>query len=293
MHNKHEKICMVKDTDPKKAVNTVLDNLKGLEKRVSAHSHILIKPNLGGGVAGEPGSHTSIGVVRAVLEAFSSFSLPVYIGEADGSFNSADHMFSTLGIHELGKHFNARVVNLSRGPSVDCAVPRPNRITSLRISTVFQHAFIVSLPVLKTHPWCAVTVSMKNMYGGVYQREKAVLHTGLEENIVDINKVIGAHLSIVDATTAVVHGGFKYALWVGCPPSKLDLVFAGYDFVAVDAVGTRILDRNPDDIDYIRLAARHGLGTCNLEEMDITGNGFPVKLLGKQGGGKISNKYFD
>jgi uncharacterized protein (DUF362 family) len=48
------------------------------------------------------------------------------------------------------------------------------------------------------------------MYGAVYQKGKAVHHNGLEHNIVDIKKVIMPHIYIVDASTAVVRGGFKY-----------------------------------------------------------------------------------
>jgi uncharacterized protein (DUF362 family) len=185
-------------------------------------------------------------------------------------------MFTSLGIHELGKKFGARVVNLSRGPYEDISVPAPNLIKTLRLSSLFSGGLIVSIPVLKTHPWSGITISMKNMYGGVYQREKSIYHNGLEKNIVDINKVIGAHVSIVDATTAVVHGGFKYGLWVGYPPSQLDLIIAGRNPVAVDAVGSKILNHTPSSTGHIQLAAKQGMGSCTLEELDIMCTGYDM-----------------
>lgn len=268
-----KKVSIVRNPDASSAVASALEALEGWDGAVKKFSHVLIKPNLCGGVAGEPGSHTSITALEAVLVVFSSFGLPLVIGEADCSFNDADQMFRQLRIHELAKKFNARVVNLSEGPCVDIPVPNPNNIKTLRIASVLSGAFILSVPVLKTHPWSGTTITMKNMYGATYPREKSVYHSGLEENIVDINKVIGPHLSIVDATVAVVRGGFKYGLWVGCPPSKLDCIIAGVNPVAVDAVGTKLLKRDPESIGHIKLAARQKMGTCNLQEITIAGNG--------------------
>ncbi len=274
MDDMQKRVSIIKDTDHKKAVFAALEQLEGVDDVVKNFSRIVIKPNLCGGVESEPGSYTSTTVLRSVLELFSAFSVPLFVGEADCSFNDAGHMFSSLGIHALGKQFGATVVNLSEGSYADVTVPHCNAIRTLRISTVLQDSLIVSVPVLKTHPWSGVTVSMKNMYGAVYQRAKAMYHTGLEKNIVDINSVIGAHISIVDATVAVVHGGFKYGLWVGSPSSRLDLIIAGFNPVAVDAVGARILNRDPGDIGHIRLAAAQGMGCCNSKELEILCRGY-------------------
>jgi uncharacterized protein (DUF362 family) len=268
-----KKVSIVRDPAVPAAVTSALEALQGWDSSIKNFSHILIKPNLCGGVAGEPGSHTGIAALEAVLAVFSSFGLPLFIGEADCSFNDADAMFKQLRIHELAKKFNARVVNLSEGPSIDVAVPDPNNIKTLRIAAVLSGAFILSVPVLKTHPWSGITITMKNMYGATYPREKSVYHSGLEENIVDINRVIGPHLSIVDATVAVVRGGFKYGLWVGCPPSRLDCIIAGVNPVAVDAVGTKLLKREPESIGHIRIAAQQKMGTCDLREITLAGNG--------------------
>lgn len=269
------KVCIVRDKDTRKAVYSAVELLgEVVEKTVKQFPSILIKPNLCGGVPGEPGSHTSIEVLKAVLEVFSTYGSPLYIGEADCSFNDAHEVFTSLRVYQLGKQFNAQVINLSEGPSVEVEVPKPLSLKKLRISTVLQQSLIVSVPVLKTHPWCAVTMNMKNMYGAIYEREKAFLHNGLEKNIVDINKVVRPHLCILDAKTAVVRGGFKYGLWVGCPPTTLDLIIAGMNPVAVDAVGTRILGKDPGNIHYIELAAKQGLGVCDLQKLNVVTEGY-------------------
>jgi uncharacterized protein (DUF362 family) len=275
MDTTDKKVCIVRDNDTRKAVSSALELLGNtVGNIVKQFPSILIKPNLCGGVPGEAGSHTSIEVLKAVLEIFSSFSLPLFIGEADCSFNDAHEMFTSLKVYELGKQFGAQVINLSEGPSVEIEIPRPLSLKRVRISSILHQSLIVSVPVLKTHPWCAVTMNMKNMYGAIYEREKSFLHNGLEKNIVDINKVIGPHLCIIDATIAVVRGGFKYGLWVGCPPTKFDLIIAGANPVAVDAIGTRILGKNPWNIRYIELAARQGLGVCDVQKLTVVSKGY-------------------
>ncbi len=271
-----QRVVLVKNDDSIRAVAKAIEGLGGVDELVKRYSRIVIKPNLGGGVPGEAGSYTSLTVLGAVLELFSSFGLPIVIGEADGSFNSADRMFTALNIHGLAKGFGARVLNLSTGPAVDLKVPDAFSLQHLRVSSVLEDSLLVSVPVLKTHPWCKVTVTMKNMYGAVYKREKAMLHARLDENIVDINRVIAPHISIVDATVAVVHGGFKEALWVGCPPTRLDLVLAGYNPVAVDAVGARVLKCDPQSVEYIRLASQNGLGPCEADKIEVQTEGFEL-----------------
>ena len=278
MEESDRKISVVRDKEISKAVISALDLLgDAVEKAVKRFPSILIKANLCGGVPGEPGSHTSIEVLKAVLEFFSSYSLPLHIGEADCSFNDAHVVFTSLAVYELGKRFGAQVVNLSEGASVELEVPRPLSLKRVRVSSLLTQSTIVSVPVLKTHPWCAVTMNMKNMYGAIYESEKAMLHNGLEKNIVDINKVIPPHLCIIDAKTAVVRGGFKYGLWVGSPPTSLDLIIAGTNPVSVDAVGTSILGKDPKRIVYLDLAARQGLGVSDLTKLEVVSQGYTLK----------------
>ena len=98
-------ISIVKSSDTRSAVKRALDLVGGLEKAVAQHASIVVKPNFCGGVPGERGSHTSIPVLEALLELLAPLKKKVYIGEADGSFNRADQVFSTLGVHDVAKRY--------------------------------------------------------------------------------------------------------------------------------------------------------------------------------------------
>jgi len=181
-------IGIVKSGDTRGAVKRALDLVGGLDKAMAHHSSVVVKPNFCGGVPGERGSHTSIPVLEALLELLAPLKRKVYIGEADGSFNRADQVFSALGVHEVAQRYGAQVINLSTGPSVELAVPQSLSLKTLRVSPLLTESAIISVAVLKTHPWTGVTFTMKNMFGAIYEQEKALLHAGLEKNIVDINR---------------------------------------------------------------------------------------------------------
>jgi len=284
MQEDSKKVCIIKDTNVNKAVTLALEPFQSvIEKGAKQHSSILIKPNLCGGVPGEAGSHTNIEVVRAVAGILKSFGVPVFIGEADCSFNDTAHVFNVLGIYKLAKDYGIQVTNLSEGPYNDIEVPRPLSIKTVRVSRIITESFIVSVPVLKTHPWSGITINMKNMFGAIYEPEKALYHNGLEKNIVDINKVITPHLCVTDASIAVVRGGFKYGLWVGTPPTRLDMVIAGINNVSVDAVGIKLLQRDPWSIGHIKHAVEQGLGVCDIQQLSIISNIQDAVLEKKEG----------
>lgn len=274
------RVGIAKSNSAVEAVEKAVNIVGGIERAVSRHASVVIKPNLCGGVPGERGSHTSLAVIEALLQQLAPLKKTVYIGEADGSFNWADEVCSALGMYELAKRYGARVVNLSTGPAVEVAVAQPLSLKTVRVSRVLMESAIVSVAALKTHPWTGVTFSMKNMFGAIYEQEKAVLHAGLDKNIVDISKVIKPTLCLVDGIYGVRQGGFKYGVWVGNPPERLDLVVAGYDPVATDTVCAGLLDRNPRQVHYLELAAVQNLGVNDPGRIEIMTENFPYRGCG-------------
>jgi len=276
-NNKKTEVGIVKSSVVSRAVENALNLMGGLEKVVSNYSSVLIKPNFCGGVPGERGSHTSVAVLESLLELLSPFKKQVFIGEADGSFNWADQVFSSLNIYDLAKRYGVQVVNLSKGPSLELTVPQSLSLKTVRVSRLLTECAIISVAALKTHPWTGVTFSMKNMYGAIYEQEKALLHVGLDKNIVDITKVIRPKLCLVDGIYAVKRGGFKYGVWVGYPPEKMDLIVAGYDPVATDVVCTRLLERNPRQTSYIELASAQNLGVNDPNQIEVKTENYEYK----------------
>jgi uncharacterized protein (DUF362 family) len=274
------RVGIAKAASVSEAVERALHLVGGLEKAVAGHSSVVIKPNLCGGVPGERGSHTSAATIEAVLQLLAPLKKTVCIGEADGSFNWTDDVCNALDIYDLAKRYGARVVNLSTGPSVELPVSQPLSLKTVRVASLLTESAIISVAALKTHPWTGVTFSMKNMFGAIYEQEKAMLHAGLDKNIVDITKVLRPALCLVDGSYAVKQGGFKFGVWVGCPPDRMDLVVAGYDPVATDTICTGLLGRNPAQVHYLNLAAGQNLGVTNPARIEVVTDNFDYRDRG-------------
>jgi len=54
-------------------------------------------------------------------------------------------------------------------------------------------------------------------------------------------------------------------------PVVMNIVIAGTDPVAVDAVGSAVMGIPPNTVKHLRLAEKRGLGTCNLDRIEVVG----------------------
>jgi hypothetical protein len=121
-----------------------------------------------------------------------------------------------------------------------------------------------------------VTLSIKNMKGLLWRREKARFHhLRSEENITKGHKeldvaisemasVLFPHLSIIDGTVGMEGMGPAYG-----NPKKTGLIVVGDNAVSTDAVATRLMGLAPEDVPHLRLAAEKGLGEIRLREIPI------------------------
>ncbi len=82
----------------------------------------------------------------------------------------------------------------------------------------------------------------------------------LSKTVVDVCGVRAPDLSIVDGTTAL-HG--QWAPPVNRRLERLELLIAGFDPVAVDAVGAEIMGYEPSSLNVLRWAEERGLGSCD------------------------------
>jgi uncharacterized protein (DUF362 family) len=57
----------------------------------------------------------------------------------------------------------------------------------------------------------------------------------------------------------------------------MNLIIAGTDSVAVDAVGAAVMDIAPEDVKHLLLAEKKGLGTCQLANITVLGE--PIEAV--------------
>lgn len=138
------------------------------------------------------------------------------------------------------------------------------------IPEIFKGSNILHLPTVKTHGHTTTTGAMKNAFGGLIPKYRHHAHLKIHEILVDLL-----------AIQKEVHKGM-FAVMDGCvcgngagprtmEPFIGNVILAGNDQVAIDAVASKIMGFDPLKIDYIKLAHDRGLGTGDTDQIDIVG----------------------
>jgi len=138
-------------------------------------------------------------------------------------------------------------------------------------ATVVDCDVIVSVPALKTHS-CATTLAIKNYVGilpthpsGVVK--KGQVHDGdFQKGFVDLFSYHPADYSVIEGFWSTEGNGPQWG-----DNLRHNVVVAGADPVAVDAVGSELIGYNAADIDYLHYAAAKGFGTFDLDRIQLTG----------------------
>jgi len=130
---------------------------------------------------------------------------------------------------------------------------------------------ILHLPTVKCHIYTTTTGAMKNAFGGLLSHKRHQTHTHIHETLVDLlsiqKEIHPGIFCIMDGTTAGNGPGPRVM-----EPVQKNILLAGEDQVAIDAVASRMMGFDPMAIKYIRLAHETGLGIGRPEEIEIVGD---------------------
>jgi len=129
--------------------------------------------------------------------------------------------------------------------------------------------------VMKTHMHTVTTLSVKNMKGCLWRRSKVELHMlprvpfvedkPLNIAIADMASVLKPHFVIIDGTVGMEGLGPSAG-----EPRSLDLVIAGNNAIATDAVACTIMGIDPKNVPHLRIAAERGYGNIDPESWFVT-----------------------
>ncbi len=267
--------------------------------------NVVVKPNLV--IPSQPLAVTNRDALSTVLEAVRTRydgSLTVAEGCPLGSTHEA---FQALGYDEVASFYRARLVDLNADAGVAVTVygrrGGPLRVRLAR--HVLESDCRISLSLPKTHDAVLVTLSIKNMvmgslvnrmaaggngrpawrdwlsrmlwgHGNGWGSDKTAVHQGyslLNINLALLATVVRPHLSILDGFVAMEGAGPLYG-----NPVPWGIAVAGTDALAVDVFTAQLMGFRVDEIGYLHHCARLGLGSTDLEHLDLLGNAAPQEV---------------
>lgn len=245
-------VVQAKFTQYHESITAALNAL-GAAKQLPQKGLIIIKPNLTN--SSPPPVTTHVEAVEAVYDyCRQNTRCEIAIGEGCG-FGETSDVFRATGYESLARQKGIRLIDFNSEPSEIFHNQRAAHWKELHLPAVIRHAYIISVPVLKDHSFTTTTISMKNMFGlapaSFYKGNwnKSALHRPTtHRSVVDICLHKKPDLCVVDAVVALT------GMHLAGKSKKLGVILAGFDPVAVDAVGSKLLGHDPLQIDYLRRA---------------------------------------
>jgi uncharacterized protein (DUF362 family) len=167
----------------------------------------------------------------------------IAIGERSGPPDTS-RVIREKGIYELCEELDVELINFEKLPPAEWVRVRPKQ-------SHWRNGFDVAQPVLdaecivttcclKTHRFGGVfTMSLKLSVGITHKRNMAELHgphLNMRKMIAEINQVYTPSLIVLDGIEVFVDGGPAHGT-----KKRADVILAGTDRIAIDAVGLAIL----------------------------------------------------
>ena len=251
----------------RETVRTAVDAVGGMGRFVKAGDLVIIKPNLVISMPAETGATVDWRVTRAVADLVREWKGRAVIGESCGTGGDTEKVFQKTG-HAALRERGYEVVDFKKIENVEVSIPNAQVIRKVQIPALVKQAdAIINIPKIKTHDQIPMSGALKNMKGALAEREKNRLHKdGLNQGVAEINALLRPKLVVFDGIIAQEGLGPVFG-----DPVEMDLIIAADDQVAVDTVVCHIMEIDPQQVLCIRYAEEMGLGTSNLEKIEIVG----------------------
>ena len=243
-------------------LTTILLNKLSPESGLKPEAKIVIKPNLVVAKPWQSGATTNPEIAHAIIDYFKSRGIQNLI-IAEGAWLGCDtpRAFNTCGYSDLSIKTGVALLDTKH----DEMVIRTGQGETYEISkTALDADLIVNLPVIKGHCQTRLTCALKNMKGVISDKEKRRFHAkGLHEPIAYLNTFFTNVLTIADG----IYGDIDFE--EGGNPVKMDTMLASFDRVMLDAYAAGLLGYAPEDIGYIPLAAKAGVGSMQITDDSV------------------------
>ena len=275
MQKNHKVLIMRCDTyDAARIARIVKEGMQ--ELGVTPSKRILLKPNV---VIAHPEvfphaftrSEFLDGVIAATKELAKDVE-EIAVGERSGITIPTRYSFKNAGYPAvLKKHkIKAYYFDEVKQVPVDISGAAVLRNQLFMPKPIVDCDFLINLPKFKAHPWCRLTLSLKNFIGIQDDRHRLVDHNQfLEHKIADLQAVIQPKFIAIDAITA------GQRMMLTPTPFDLGAIVMGTNSCAVDTVGCHMVNVDPKDLIHLRYASERGFGPMDLDQINVGGD-FPL-----------------
>jgi len=264
------KVAVVKGREPRLMVRRALEMIDA-GRVVSPEDKVLVKPNCVVPKPPSTGVTTDSRVVEGVIEFLrDNGAQDVIIGE--GGNRHTERAFEVTGIREMALRNGLKVVNFNNDESVEVEIPLAKVLHKVPIArTVLESTCIINVPKLKIHHMAQVTLSIKNLMGVIVGDRGAIMHRQIDEKLVDLASFVRPKLNVIDGIVGSEMDEVRGK------PVPMNVIIAGRNMVATDAVGCAVMGVDPETVRHLQLAEERGLGVASLDAITVLGE--PIEAV--------------
>ena len=266
-------VAIAHGTDPLAMARQALD-LIGAAQIVAPNDRIVLKPNYVEPMMPDTGVTTDPRVIEGVIAWLQDLgATDITVAESTWQRSRTQRAFDMVGLPEMAARRGVKLLNLYDDEHVEVTIPNALSLHNVLLPrTVLEADCLISLPKLKCHCMAYVTLGLKNLMGAVFP-EKDLMHRHLDERLRDLATVLRAKLTVIDGLI----GAERHE--TAGSPVETNVIIAGADPVATDAVGAQVMQIDPTRVAHLRLCAEAGLGEHRPDCITVLGE--PVQQVCK------------
>jgi len=268
------------------AIKRQFELLGGLEKFISRGDSILLKPNFIAPKSQRHATQTHPAVIIETARLLKDFGARPFVGDSP-AWSNVFACVRVLKMEEPLKKLSVPVRQLDK--------PKWRKIGKSNIkvgisSVALDADRIINLPKFKTHQQLVATFAVKNMFGCVSGKRKALWHfrkggkfEDFCELIIEIFRFLNPALTIIDGVMAMDGAGP-----IRGRTRPLGWLIGGTEPIACETVCCKLVNIKPEELPMIKTARQMGFGCCEEEKIKIIGDDFsnnvcpafePAKLI--------------
>lgn len=253
------------------ALGRGVELLGGLDRFVSSGERILLKPNVLAGEEPEKAVTTHPAVLEGCVRLFRSAGARVSFGDSPG-MQSSPQAVRRSALHAAGLQAGATFDDFSTGSRMENV--EGSLVDSFPIAeAVHDCDGMVNLPKMKTHQLTRITGAVKNLFGCVPGRRKALYHVQFQDVmafcqlLVELSLQLRPRLHVMDGVLAMEGNGPRSG-----DPRPMKVLILSEDPVAVDATFCRLVAMDPTFVPTNKLGQEKGLGHFRADEIEVVGD---------------------
>lgn len=242
-------------------------SLGGMKAFVKKNQTVVVKPNIGWDVTPEKAANTNPNLIAKIVEhCFKAGAKDVFV--FDNTCDNWQKCYTNSGIEKAVKDAGGKIVSgKSESYYQEVKVLKGVKLKNAKVhELILSSDVFINVPVLKSHGGATISIAMKNLMGIVWDREfwhKNDLH----QCIADFATYRKPDLNIIDAYRVMKKNGPRGVSVEDVVTMKAQII--SRDIVAADAAATKLFGLEPANIGFITNAEKLGLGTTNLDKLNI------------------------